>query len=193
MFFKVPEGDEYYNQHFGTGVSVEAVPGPGQFIALALYPVFYIETLPKGDLGKVRPFGPLGVSPSEVTLDGVRPGLRTKGEKVMVYNNEEVARTYSVKGFVPGKGTELKHQIFQTKGHFFLPDPSWIGLDKEVLELEPGGVEELKVWIDIPKDEKGVRWPAEALLLIESIDNNEEKGRVNRAAFVRIKMTPSGD
>jgi len=182
MYFKIPEGERYDNQHWVVAVGVRGRAAPGEMLALAVYPRYQIETASNAEVG-VPPAGALGIAPSMLEFEDTPLGERV-GVEVTVYNNESASHRYSasVRTIPVDPGRE---QIVPSPGYAWLPDVDWVSVRKRRFKIKANGSRTVNVKVNVPDRPAhyGGRW--EALLWMAP-----DEGRP-RFARIRIETAES--
>jgi len=180
MFIDIPKEDKYYNQKWVVGLSIRGLPEPGEKLALAVHPTYYIETLPKEDL-KEKPFGKIGLVPGVKDLGDVSLGINKKIAKIKIYNNDNKKHTYKVYSFIPEK--REGERITVSPGYSWIKDISWIVPISKKVTIKSNNFREDYIDLILPEDDtlRGKNW--EGLLFVE---DEEEKANFCRLRF-RVK------
>jgi hypothetical protein len=178
MFFKVPNEQQYLNQHWV--VQVAASPPKIGLFSMDLVGIYMIETR-ASDKIRVPPYGPLGVVPSRLHLTPMVSGKQTG--QFFIYNNEKKLHTFniSVKTYQPSIYSKL--QISQAPGFEWIKDVKWITLSASKISINGNSKREMQVKVNIPKGHqyKGEGW--EAIIMVESIQNS------GLAGFLRLLLS----
>lgn len=113
------------------------------------------ESVPAGtsDIAPAAGRG-LTVEPGVIAIQNVVPGERVDlyekvGIALTITNGSDRIRIFDI---VPGLPSEMRLNV--RDGYRDMPDPSWFKLEKESVRLAPFSSAEVKMYIDIPKDEK---------------------------------------
>ncbi len=178
MFVNIPDEDKYYNQKWVVGVAVEGVPEPGEKLALAVHPSYYIETLAKEDVSE-KPAGILGLVPGAKTLEGLSAGVHKQVVKLTVFNNDTRTHTYRVYSFLPEETSG--DRITVSPGYEWIEKTSWLRPGRKKIVVNAGESSDVYVTIVIPKREKYKNKKLEGIIFVE-----DEEGGAN---FSRIKFT----
>lgn len=170
----IPEGEEYYNQHWVATLNVSGKPGEGG-IGLAVDVRMQIETQSKSDV-TVRPAGPIGMSPSIVRFEEVVPGTIHE-ISVKLFNNDDTVHSYTVISLFDD--ANINRAKYLTQSYGAMPDRTWIN-GPETIRIEASGSAELVLQLTLPEGAAhfGKKW--EDMILIEPDDG--------RAAFVRVQV-----
>ena len=162
IYLKFPDEEKYYNQHWVATLGIAGKPGQ-RGISLAIDIRVQIETKSKDDI-KGRLDGVIAFKPGTVRFENVCAGNTQKG-RVVVYNNDDKAHTYTITSLLHKKETTAK--TYLTRSYEVLPDPEWIVLNKENLRIEPHDASVLSLKAKIPEGQKyyGKKW--EEILLVE--------------------------
>ncbi len=164
MYLKVPEGEQYNNQHWTVSIGVQGVSQPGEMLALAAYPRYQIETESKQDIGAI-PAGPLGLKPSVLGFEDLPLGKRQEG-RITLYNNDAKRQRYTLAvKTIPVDPT--REQIVPSPGYAWIPEPRWVSVRKRRVTVEGHQNRAVGVRLDIPDkpEHDGKHW--EALLWVE--------------------------
>lgn len=182
MYVKVPEGDEYANQHWVVSIAVEGKAQSGEMLALAAYPRYQIETASSIESDSI-PVGPLGMKPSILSFEGVPLGVRQSGS-ITLYNSDAASHQYSVSiKTVPVDPT--REQIVASPGYDWIPEPKWITLGGSELTIDAGQRAAIEVNLVVADKAQfhGQKW--EALLWIEPDEG------LPRFARIQIETEPA--
>lgn len=177
LFFRIPERDRYYNQHWIAALGIMGKQEKGIGFGLGIYVRIQMETESHPDSKEV-PEGMTAFKPSHVQFENVLPGTPQTG-KLIVYNNDIRKHTYTVNPL----GEDREREASTYTGHSFkpLPDSSWIALEKETFDIDPGGSFILKMKITIPDNGEYFDKKWEEILFVEP-----ESGL---SGFVRIRIS----
>lgn len=174
LHLKIPEGEQYYNQHWIVTLGIDGKPERGG-ISLAVDIRAQIETKGKENV-KTRPDGLLGVAPSTVRFEDAAPGHGNTA-RVVLYNNDTKPHSYTVTSlFADGKSDR---KTYLTHSYTAIPDSNWIRRNQKI-RVQPGKSGVLHLELDVPNPEAGAGRKWEEILLIQP-----EEGL---AGFVRIQM-----
>jgi len=174
IYFDIPAGDKYNNQHWIVSCLVQ--PKRGGMFRAAVATTYMIETKSKAN-PKERPFGSLGVAPSVLSVISGKTGKGFGTFKI--YNNSSGSRTYILSAFIP-KAASGKLTINSSR-NFSWGDPSWIKLDPVKVKLAKGEAAEVKVSSNLPKEINS----SEILVFVES--HKKEKN------FIRVWLEKGGE
>ena len=174
FFLEIPDEERYYNQHWVVTLSVQGKSGAAS-IGLAVNIRAQIETTSDPDVGG-RPYGLLGMKPSTILFEDVKPGVAARSE-VLLYNNDVKAHSYKISSLLADE--EIDKKKYLKHDFVAIPNPGWISTDSEIL-IEAGKSAVLEVVVEIPRDAAlgGEKW--EELLLIQPDEG--------RAEFVRVQV-----
>jgi len=180
MYLQVPADDRYHNQHWSVSIGVVGKPGPGETLALAVYPRFEIETA-SASRREVRhwPAGEIGLAPSVVRLLRIAPGQRGECEFVIA-NNSLRAHRYEIT-VLPRGEVEGKH-IFASPGHAWMPDAHSVRPGVEHVWVGKRRTAAVPVRVEVPADvtTAGAGW--ESIIFVRRDDGT--------AGFVRVLAEP---
>lgn len=177
MYLKVPEGEQYDNQHWTVSIGVQGVSQPGEMLALAAYPRYQVETESKQDIAAV-PAGPLGLKPSVLRFEGLPLGTEQEG-RITLYNNDAKRQRYTLAvKTIPVDPT--REQIIPSPGYAWIPEPKWVSVRKRRVVIKGQQNRAVTVRFNVPNEPEhyGKHW--EALLWIEPGEGPPR--------FVRIQM-----
>jgi len=181
MYLKIPEEEQYHNQHWVVSVGVQGKPEAGEMLALAAFPRYQIETESKADV-KAIPAGLLGIKPAMLQFETMEPGKRKKAQ-VSLYNNDATARMYtiSVKTILVDPTRE---QIVPSPGYAWIPEPKWMSVSKGWVKVNGNESRTVNVSVKVPNkpEYSGQRW--EALLWVEPDEG------LPRFARIQIETQP---
>ena len=174
LFLRVPGEEQYYNQHWIVALNVAGKTG-GLGVSLAIDIRVQIETKSKKGLKKA-PHGLLGIEPSAVHFENVRPGVPEQAS-VLVYNNDDREHTYTVGSLFMEQKHEPKTYLQQS--YDLLPERTWIE-NTPTLTIKPGGTARLSLALNVPDKAEhfGKKW--EDCILV--------KPDIGRAGFVRVQI-----
>lgn len=174
FFLRIPDEEQYYNQHWVVTLSVQGKSGAAS-IGLAVNIRAQIETTSDVNVSG-RPYGLLGMKPSALLFEDVKPGVTARSE-VLLYNNDVKAHSYKISSLLADQEIDKKKYL----KHDFeaIPNSGWIRTDTEI-RIEAGKFAVLEVAVEIPRDAalEGAKW--EELLLIQPDEG--------RAEFVRVQV-----
>lgn len=174
LFLRVPEEEQYYNQHWVVTLGVRAKSGTS-FIGLGIDVRVQIETKSKEDAVD-PPYGALGLVPSAVQMNRVRAG-ETVERNVVLYNNDSEVRVYTVGALFDME--DIDHKSYLSKGYLEIPDGAWLSAPKSISIGARGiGVMNLQVAVPEGAAHLGKKW--EHIVYIEP-----DQGR---AEFVRVQI-----
>jgi len=177
MYLKIPQEDQYFNQHWTITIGVAGKPGAGEVLSLAVYPRYQIETVSEADI-KGKPYGLAAVSPSMVEFEDVILGEKYNAS-VKLYNNDDSAHRYKLKS-KRFKVDPMREQIVPSAGYSWVPKAKWIKIKKRRATIDANGVMEIPLEIRIPKGDEYFNRKWEAVLWIES--------KEEAPLFARIKI-----
>lgn len=177
LFFRIPDKERYYNQHWVAALGIMGKLERGIGFGLGIYVRIQMETQSRAD-SKEIPEGLTAFKPSLVTFDNILPGTRQTG-KLIVYNNDTRKHTYTVNFLSEDK--ERPASTYMTRTFKPLPDPSWIVLERETFDIDPGGSFVLKMKINIPDKTEYYDKKWEEILFVEP--------ETGLSGFVRIRIT----
>ena len=174
LFLRIPEEEEYFNQHWVVTLGIGGKPGLGG-ISLAIDVRMQIETKNKVNL-KTRPHGMLGIAPGTVRFENVKPGIDER-RFVVLYNNDDTAHSYTLSSLFDNSKIDTK--TYLTSSYSVIPSRKWIRHEKEI-QIEAKGSTTLEIGLKVPGDVThfGKKW--ENILLIKP-DNG-------RAGFLRMRV-----
>ena len=164
MSLKVPEGDQYDNQHWTVSIGVQGISQPGEMLALAAYPRYQIETESKQDIEAI-PAGSLGLKPSVLRFEGLPLGTKQEG-RMTLYNNDATRKRYTL-----AAKTILvdptREQIVPSPGYAWIPEPRWVSVRKRRVVIKGQQNRTVTVRLNVPSEPEyyGKHW--EVLLWIE--------------------------
>ena len=178
LFIKIPEGEEYYNQHWVATLAIMQKRGKGIGLGLRINVRVQIETESKDDV-KGKPAGIIAFKPSTLRFEDVSPGGAQKGS-VTIYNNDNKTHVYKITSLLHSL-KEGKQKTYLTKSYQMMPDPKWIILDKDSLLIKPQSSCVLSLKLNIPDKPEyhGKKW--EELFLVEP-----EEGL---PGFIRVRIS----
>lgn len=182
IYLSIPYEDRYYNQHWVSLIEVKGKPHGGEGIALAAYPLFFIETEPRYDLTQ-RPDGLTGLRPAQVFLKDLPLGKIKGVTEVEIYNNDNSSHVYTI---IPLTfSTKTKKWIGLSDSYEPLPDPAWIVPEPESLRIERGksGIVSLGLNIPVRPEYYAKRW--EGIVLVK-----REEGP---PVFIRVLLRTAGE
>lgn len=189
MVFEIPSDPKYYDQHWSVALSVRTKVAKGQFLALAVYPRYEIETVSSADKAPgvgpvVRPHGKLIVTPSIFAVPATVPGRKSKPVSLTVWNNQDGPWSGEVL-LVNDAEAAKKERLTLSTGWQWLPESSWVKLNERSLRVEPSKSKRLSVEILVPErqDYHGRAW--EAILLLRC------KGGPEAIARLRVATVPA--
>jgi len=179
MFLKVPNDQQYLNQHWI--VHVAASPPKVGLFSMDLVGFYMIETRASDKISK-PPYGPLGVVPSRLHLTHMVFGKNKTGQ-FWIYNNENKPQTYSisVKTYQPSMYSKL--QISQASGFEWIKDVKWIKLSTSQVSINGKSKKELHLQAKIPKGHQYQNEGWEAIIMVESIQ------KAGPAGFLRLLLS----
>ena len=180
MFLSVPADKKLLNQHWSVNLAVRSKTGKGKQIGLAIYPRFEIETA--CGVTDIPPAGDLGITPSVLSFEKVRPGSKVPPVICRIWNNTK--KTHDFKLTVHGRPAKNKKPIIALSGgKTWIPDSSWVALEKTEVAVGPNESAEIGIRVMVPGmiENYGGAW--EAILLFTRDDGVE--------AFARIRITTS--
>jgi hypothetical protein len=174
FFVQIPEGEQYYNQHWMVSLHIKAKPSPGLAIGVAATIRAQIETKESADT-KVAPAGGIGMRPALVQFEEVELGA-TRTAQAEIFNNSDKPHTYKISSLFAGK---VDKEVYLTAKYETLPDTNWLGREAQ-LEIPPGKSSVLHLTLNAPNDPAllGQKW--EELLLIQPEEGLSE--------FVRVRV-----
>jgi hypothetical protein len=172
MFLKVPNQNKYLNQHWM--VHVGAAPPSVSLFSMEMVGVYMIETRASKTITE-RPYGKLGIVPSRVYANRMKPDQK-KSASFVIYNNDKILHDYqiSVHTFEPSIYTKL--QISQAPGFEWVKDTKWIQLAHPSLSIPANQKKETTVWVTIPKNVQYKGEGFEAIIIVESKKNDGPNG-----------------
>jgi hypothetical protein len=173
---KIPDEGKYYNQHWIVTFGVAGKPGPGG-IALAVQIRAQIETKSRAEAGEEKPAGIIAFKPSILRFENTPAGSVQKGS-VTIYNNDSKAHTYKITSLLHQEG--IKPSAYLTHSYEAIPDPKWIVLEKDTLEIKARDSFILSVQLKVPDQPEYRNRKWEELLLVEP-----EEGL---AGFIRVQI-----
>lgn len=174
LHLKVPDEERYYNQHWVVTASIAGGAG-GKMIALAADVRILLETKPKTGL-RESPDGTLGVEPSIVRFDDLRPG-QASTSRVLLHNNDDAPHRYTVSSLLADPETRLG--TYLTASFQALLHHEWIK-HQETVSIGPRDTAVLDLKALVPKDPSSVEEQWEEILLIRP-----EEGAPR---FIRVRM-----
>jgi len=177
MFFKIPQEDKYYNQHWSISLGISGKPEAGKMLALAVYPRYQIETESKTGLHE-KPAGLIGLEPSRLIFKNL-PLRKKERKKIILYNNDKIAHKYKITSQVI-EVDQTREQIFVSSGYSWLPKERWLKPKKKRVKILPGESKELTISVKIPKRKGHYQKKWEALIFIEPDEG--------RSRFARIQI-----
>lgn len=182
IYLSIPHEDRYYNQHWVSLIEVKGKPHGGEGIALAAYPLFFIETEPRCDLTQ-RPDGLTGLRPAQVLLKDLPLGKIEGVTEVEIYNNSDSSHLYTITP-IPFY-TEREKGIGLSDSYEPLPDPAWIVPQPKSLKIERGksGIVSLGLNIPVRPEFYAKRW--EGIVLVKP-----EEGP---PVFIRVLLRTRGE
>lgn len=189
MIFEIPSDPKYYDQHWSVALSVRTKVAKGQFLALAVYPRYEIETVSAADTAPgvgpvVRPHGKLVVTPAISTVPAAVPGRKSEPVSLTVWNNQDGPWSGEVL-LVNDAEAAKKERLTLSTGWQWLPESSWVKLNERSLRVGPSKSKRLSVEILVPErqDYRGRAW--EAILLLRC------KGGPEAIARLRVATVPA--
>jgi len=164
LFIKIPEEEEFYNQHWVATLGIMRKREKGIGLGLRINVRVQIETESRTDI-KGKPDGIIAFKPSTLRFEDVFPGGAQKGD-VTIYNNDSKTHTYRITPLLHSLKKE-KQRTYLTKSYQMIPDPKWIILDKDSLKIKPKSSCVLSLKLNIPDrlEYHGKKW--EELFLVE--------------------------
>ena len=175
FFLKIPDDEQYYNQHWIVTLNISGKPVKGTSVALAVNIRGQIETESKADV-KARPAGALGMRPSLVEFERMTPG-GTAEAQVELYNNSPGDRTYTLSSLLAD--STVDRTVYFTEGYSQIPDAAWITHENTVA-IKQGQSAVIRLGLRVPDDPANLGKKWEELLLITPDDGLPE--------FVRIQV-----
>lgn len=173
LYLQIPEEEQYYNQHWVVTLNIGGKASGG--ISLAVDIRVQIETKSKVEL-KGRPHGVLGLGPSRIRFEDVRPGSRREG-RVLLYNNDDKAHRYTIGSLFAD--SEIEQRTYLTHSYDVIPDSKWIGRRKKI-KIGAGGTAQVTLVVKIPDDAANFEKKWEDILLVQPDEG--------RAEFVRVQV-----
>jgi hypothetical protein len=183
MFACIPNEEKYCNQKWAVGIDVEGKPEAGEGLALAVSPVFYIETEARSDV-KEKPAGFLGLAPATIALENSALGQCAGVARIKVYNNDSWPHRYKVSSIVPSAAPG-RQAIGVSSGFSWIPDRAWLKPDVSDLAIGAGEMKEIVLDLNIPENTAFLYQCWEGLIFVES-----EEGLAN---FVRVQIKTKGN
>lgn len=174
IFFRIPDEERYYNQHWVVTLGVGGAPGRGG-ISLAADVRVQIETTTKTDVA-TQPDGPFALVPGKVFFEGVVPGETRKGE-VRLYNNGSKQCRYTLR---PLFGEVKDPTAYFTTGFSRIADPGFLKYT-EAVSVNPGESAPISVELSIPAGAASLGKHWEELVLVVPEDG--------KAGFVRVQIS----
>ncbi|MDI6793888.1 MAG: hypothetical protein QME81_13665, partial [bacterium] len=171
----IPADEAYYNQHWVIDLKAMGI-SPEDTSPVVLTHRLLLETEVKEEPG-FRPAGLIGLAPGRILLDNVLPGTGMAAT-LNIYNNDTAAHTYKLVPVIPQ--ADENEGIALSPGYEAIPDPGWITLDQEELNIKGGGTMAVTLKVTVPEDKSGANQWWEAILLVES-----EIGETN---FLRLQI-----
>jgi len=175
MYLKIPQEEQYLNQHWTIALGVAGKPEAGAMLSLAVYPRYQIETVSEAEI-KGKPAGITAVSPSTVEFEDVILGKRYNST-INLYNNDEVVHHYKIKS-KRFKVNPMREQIVPSAGYSWIPKAKWIKIKKRRAKIDADGVMEIPLEIKIPKGKENFNRKWEAVLWIEPKEGAPHFARV---------------
>ncbi len=174
----VPNEERYYNQHWVATLTVGGQAEHGG-IGLEVDIRMQIETKSHPDVS-ATPAGDLGIKPSILGFDHVRPGEGRNGQ-VILYNNTGEKHTYTLRSLL--EDGSLDRSRYLTYPYRAMPDGTWASWTREVT-IAAGASAAVPVQVLLPArlDARGQRW--ENIVLVEP-----DKGSMG---FFRIQVNCPG-
>lgn len=150
----VPNEERYYNQHWLVALTVGGKPEGGG-IGLEVDVRMQVETKSHPDVA-ATPAGSLGVKPSIVAFDQVRPGEVRTGQAIL-YNNTPEERTYILRPLLGDESLEPERYI--TFPYRAMPTDGWVSWPREMV-VAPGATAVVPVQVQLPDNQsvQGQRW-----------------------------------
>jgi len=181
MRVNVPKSDEFYNQNWAVALNVKTRPEPGEKLALAVKPIYYIETIAKENV-RGKPYGVLGIVPSRIRLEEAALG-RTRGAgEITIYNNDNKVHIYDITSYIPPEELtrKQKQKISLSAGYQWIEDERWILPAKRRVKIAPHRSVKISFDLNIPSKltYRGKKY--EGVIKIKSDDN--------KANFMRILL-----
>ena len=138
MFVNIPADASYANQHWVVALAIQAQPGPGEALALALKPVYYLETESREGAVNLAA-DPLAISPTILKCLEVK---RSKNQQLlcgelMIYNGDGRSHTYCISSALPEKEMTAGQKINPSPGFSWLANPSSVLVEPDRFALEP--------------------------------------------------------
>jgi hypothetical protein len=174
LFLRVPDEEQYYNQHWIVTLNVAGRTG-GLSVSLAVDIRVQIETKSKTGLENA-PHGLLGMEPSAVRFEDTVPGIPQQAS-VLLYNNDDREHTYTIGSLFLEKKHEPKTYLKQS--HQLLPERTWIETTPTI-KIKPGGTGRLALVLNVPDKSDHFEKKWEDCILV--------KPDIGRAEFVRVQV-----
>ena len=135
----------------------------------------------------------LSVMPGEMVIQNVMPGkefdvLEKAGITLTISNNSDKARTYLI---APASPESLS--LRNITGYSPLPDPRWLRLEKEEVEISPFSQKQIKMFIAIPQGDKYFNQKWCTALSVSSKPGEKEKLALQVTPIYYIETTRKED
>jgi hypothetical protein len=138
MFINIPADPRYYNQHWVVAVAVQEKPGAGEVLALALKPVYYLETESRAETSP-RPYGSLGIVPTVLQCSQtVSPGRQPEAPcgELKIYNGDSRPLTLTISAETPSVLAGA-HKVDPSPEYSWLAKPESVQLSVNHFILQP--------------------------------------------------------
>lgn len=125
----------------------------------------------------------LAASPAGLLIQNVEPGeayniTEVSGVTLNITNKDNIPHTYSISAHKPSTVASRKW----VRGYLEIADPSWFKLEKEEVRIEPHKTAKIKMFIEIPDDEKYYNQNWSVSLLV--------KGKTEAGQSVALAVAP---
>ncbi|MGA1869849.1 MAG: hypothetical protein ACMUJM_15045 [bacterium] len=125
----------------------------------------------------------LAVSPGGLLIQNVKPGepyniTEVSGVTLNISNKDSIPHTYVITTHKPSTVAAGKW----IKGYLEIPDPSWFKLEKNEISIKAHQTEKIKMYIEIPDDERYYNQSWSVALLV--------KGKTGPGQSVALAVAP---
>jgi hypothetical protein len=181
MFIETPAETRYFNQHWVVALAVQGKLKKGEALALALKPVYYLETESRMEVTSWLPGSP-GIAPTTLNCNqapATKKGNGISCGQLVVFNGDSRSHTFAIGPAIP-QATDGGQKISPSPGFTWLASPGSVMVSADRITLEPHESRSVSVRLMTGTDMPAQTHRKECLLWIRP-----EQGS---ARFVRVKI-----